>query len=175
MSFKCLIISSKLTRTAIITICGLGGMGKSQIAIEFCYRQKDNYQYIFWMEADTEVTLQRSFWDAAAQIELSITTIEFVIPKMIQWFESNNRWLLVFNNADDFSFGNTSKPHALQDTYFPKIGHGVILMTTRIDDIGLRQKASIINLHEFQMDDQMALRLLLGKDIKGVNVDTYTY
>src|SRR5438445_10480507 len=48
-------------------------------------------------------------------------------------------------------------------------------MTTRIDDIGLRQKTSIINLYEFQMDDQMALRLLLGKDVKDVNVDTYTY
>src|SRR5947208_3692953 len=43
------------------TLCGLGGMGKSQIALEYCYRNKDHYQCIFWIDADTEETLQNSF------------------------------------------------------------------------------------------------------------------
>ena len=29
-----------------VTLCGLGGMGKSEIAREFCYRHKDNYRYV---------------------------------------------------------------------------------------------------------------------------------
>src|SRR4051812_18750389 len=33
------------------TLCGLGGVGKSQIALEYCYRNKDNYRYIFWIDA----------------------------------------------------------------------------------------------------------------------------
>src|SRR4051812_27252584 len=47
------------------TLCGLGGMGKTQIALEYCYRNEDNYRYIFWIDADTEGTLQNSFADVA--------------------------------------------------------------------------------------------------------------
>src|SRR3954469_9015356 len=44
------------TRYNYIALCGLGGMGKTEIVLEYCYQQKQkqkcNYSYIFWIEAD---------------------------------------------------------------------------------------------------------------------------
>ena len=53
-----------------VMLRGLGGMGKSQVALEFCYQSRDRYQYIFWMEADTETTLQNSFKVAVDMLDL---------------------------------------------------------------------------------------------------------
>src|SRR5690349_18935017 len=52
------------------TLSGLGGMGKSQIALEYCYRNKDNYRYIFWIDAGTEESLQNSFVKVAQLLNL---------------------------------------------------------------------------------------------------------
>jgi hypothetical protein len=57
-----------------ITICGLGGMGKSQIAVEFCYCNKDQYQYILWLDADTETSLQQGFREGLVLLGLQPAT-----------------------------------------------------------------------------------------------------
>src|SRR4051812_23229121 len=93
----------------LLTLCGLGGMGKSQIALEFCHRNRESYQYIFWMEADTEETLQTSFKAAAEELpDFADKTSEKVVREVIRWFEKNSGWLIVFDNADDYSLGSTS-------------------------------------------------------------------
>ena len=147
-----------------VTICGLGGMGKSQVAIEFCYRSKKNnkYRYIFWMEADTEAALQSTFTTAAGMLGLTAAGSD-VVPSMIQWLHSNDGWLLVFDNADDFSLGNSSEPRRLQNVYFPKMGHGTILLTTRIHVADQNMKA--VDLNVMKMDDETALKLLLRDNV----------
>src|SRR6516162_7126163 len=84
---------SKIDTSLIpIAICGLGGTGKSQVALEFCYRNKDNFQYIFWMEADTEAALQSTFATAARMLRLPGLTASTsdAVPHMIQWLQSND-------------------------------------------------------------------------------------
>ena len=138
-------------------------MGKSQIALEFCHRNKENYRYIFWMEADTETALQNSFVDAARMLSLPALAAansakpEEVVPRMIQWFHDNNEWLLVFDNADDYSLGNAFESRRLQNKYFPKKGQGIIVITTRNDFAG----QAAVNLNDLKMDNDTALKLLL--------------
>lgn len=45
-------------RTA--SLHGLGGVGKTQIALEFAYRHADDYDAIFWLKAETSVKLRES-------------------------------------------------------------------------------------------------------------------
>src|ERR1700744_1786999 len=89
--------SKESGRCKPVAICGLGGMGKSQIALEFCYRNEGNYPYIFWTDADKGPTLQSSFESMARTLELATnyTDPESVRSKMIQWLQNNDRWLLV--------------------------------------------------------------------------------
>ncbi|RUS25129.1 P-loop containing nucleoside triphosphate hydrolase protein [Jimgerdemannia flammicorona] len=153
----------------LIALSGLGGMGKSQIALEFCYRNQDYYQYIFWMEADTDAALQSSFKTAAEKLDPPIFAENpaDIVRRMLEWFEKNSGWLLVFDNADDYTLNSTSNGR-LQRDYFPRSGRGVILMTTRLN-YGTGQKKSVVDLNEIQMDDSTALKLLLRENVDDGN------
>jgi hypothetical protein len=157
------------------TLCGLGGMGKSQIALEYCYRNKDNYRYIFWIDADTDETLQNSFAFVARRltsrglVSTKSTSPDDLVHQAITWLEDNNNWLLVYDNFDDCSFGETSNRRQVQSKYFPMVKKGVILKTTRNEFAG--KKGSTINLNDLKMDDDTALKLLLRKDTIAMEMD----
>ena len=38
-------------------ISGLGGIGKTQTAVEYAYRYQQEYQYVLWLQANTRETL----------------------------------------------------------------------------------------------------------------------
>lgn len=156
------LIEANEKKPKLITLCGLGGMGKSQIALDFCYQSKDLYQYIFWMEADAETTLQSSFIAVAEELKLpniANKNPENVVCDVLKWFQDNSEWLLVFDNADDYSL-NSEFSCRLRDKYFPKSGRGVILITTCLKwKIG--QSGTAIDINEMILDNKAALRLLL--------------
>jgi len=126
------------------------------------------------MDADKETTLQNSFISVARRLKLAITNYsdaEDIRFSFIQWLQTHDGWLLVFDNADDFSLGNTTDALRLQKRYFPMTGRGAILMTTRNGNAG--PNGSPINMYDFQMDEDTALKLLLGKDVNLSNVSAH--
>ncbi|KAK3378774.1 hypothetical protein B0T24DRAFT_511990, partial [Lasiosphaeria ovina] len=48
-----------------LNLVGLGGIGKSQLALEYAFRCGDEYDAIFWMKADSAENLHNSFDQAA--------------------------------------------------------------------------------------------------------------
>ena len=42
-------------------IAGLGGMGKTQTAIEFCHRHINDYQYILWVKSENQADFNNSY------------------------------------------------------------------------------------------------------------------
>lgn len=113
-----------------IVLRGLGGQGKSQIALEYCQQTKaTRYATIFWVDATSEGTARRSFkafYDRTKQ-----TTDILDHPDDIASFvrgtlaEISEPWLLVLDNYDDpTAFAN------VQD--FLALGlYGSILITSR--------------------------------------------
>ncbi|KAL1924451.1 uncharacterized protein VTP21DRAFT_4105 [Calcarisporiella thermophila] len=149
-----------------IALCGLGGVGKSQLALEYCYRKKNEYRYVFWLESDKESMLQSAFLDVARRLKIvpigsHIVNPEDILPCVLEWLQYNDEWLLVYDNADDYSLGNQSNPFFLQTKYFPQYGNGTILVTTRLRYQGYSMVP--IYFEEYPMRDDAALRLL-GKD-----------
>ncbi len=51
-------------------ICGLGGIGKTQVALEYAYRYRQEYQAIFWVKADTRENLLADFLAMASLLHL---------------------------------------------------------------------------------------------------------
>lgn len=45
-----------------IALYGVGGVGKTQTALEYAYRCKANYSHIFWIKSETEVELRQSLF-----------------------------------------------------------------------------------------------------------------
>jgi len=54
----------------IVVIRAMGGQGKTQVALEYCHRAKANgVRAIFWVDATSERTLQKSFQDFAEKMK----------------------------------------------------------------------------------------------------------
>ncbi len=111
-------------------VSGLGGIGKTQIVIEYVYRYRDDYDSVFWIRADTKETLLLDFATTARFLELPEKDIEdpsSVINNVINWLEGHVRWLVIFDNADDLS---------VLDGTLPKRSSGHIIITTRSQATG---------------------------------------
>jgi hypothetical protein len=53
-----------------LTVCGLGGVGKTQTTLEFVYQYKDMFDVIFWAAADTRLKLDQAYGCFASALGL---------------------------------------------------------------------------------------------------------
>src|SRR6266702_3264631 len=106
-------------------ISGLGGIGKTQTAIEYVYRYHDEYNTICWLKAESRETLLSDVLTLAHLLNLPQQPDqdqEQAIEMIKGWFQSRTGWLLIFDNADDL---------AMVRDFLPAGGQGHILLTTR--------------------------------------------
>lgn len=124
-------LSKKISDTAPkryphrVALHGLGGIGKTQIALEFAYRQKSEYRSVYWISAVDQSRLLAGFAEIASYT-LCVEPAPGEPPDMIakavvRWLEVTKSWLLVIDNLDDIK---------IVDGYLPRNG-GHILITTR--------------------------------------------
>ncbi len=111
--------------TKATAISGLGGIGKTQTAIEYCYRYAGDYQTILWALADTEVSLDSAYAEIARRLGLAGQTPAEIRDAVKRWLAGTEGYLLVLDNADD--------PPVL-DRYLPAAPRGHILITSRARD-----------------------------------------
>jgi tetratricopeptide (TPR) repeat protein len=119
-------------------ISGLGGIGKTQTAVEYAYRFRDDYQFVLWVQANTQETLLSSFVALAKHLNLpeqNDREQQVVVQALKQWLETRSRWLLIVDNADDL---------AIVQDYLPEGNEGHILFTTRAQAMsGLARKIDL--------------------------------
>ena len=104
---------------------GLGGVGKTQIAVEYAYRHQGEYIAVFWSFAGTEQSLRSGYAAIAALLDLLEKNSQEqakVTDAVKNWLEQNPGWLLVLDNADDPTM---VKP------FLPQQGKGHVLLTSR--------------------------------------------
>jgi len=107
-------------------IAGLAGIGKTQTAAEYAYRFRKNYRFVLWVRAQTQEDLITDFKNLTCLLNLPQEHLEdqaILMQKMQEWFRNERGWLLIFDNADDFS---------LIEPFIPRLGEGHILLTTRV-------------------------------------------
>ena len=81
------------------TIHGIGGMGKTETALEYTYRYRTCYSHIFWLAAETNAGLENIFLEIAPKINLTTEGYdkERIIKLILEWFAStckSNRMLI---------------------------------------------------------------------------------
>lgn len=121
-----------LTQSQVIK--GLGGIGKTQIAVEYAYRarQQGRYVHTLWINAASEEALLTSFSALAdflpAFLSKEETDQRQLAAAVIRWLEQCPQpWLLIMDNADDL---------AIIQPYVPLRGNGAVLLTTRAHAVG---------------------------------------
>ncbi|MBE7384368.1 MAG: tetratricopeptide repeat protein [Leptolyngbya sp. SIO1E4] len=119
-----------LTQHKRAALKGLGGIGKTQTAVEYVYRYQSKYKHIFWVRAEQTEELLASYSNIAQALQLpgyDPTDRPAVVGLVKRWLEANERWLLVIDNADDL--------RAVRQ-YLPLRGAGHLLLTTRAQALG---------------------------------------
>ena len=110
-------------------ISGLGGIGKTQIAVEYAHRYRQSYTAVLWVRAESLETLISSYNDIAALLHLperEAQDQESVIQAVKKWLHTHHNWLLLVDNADE--------PEDLLP-FLPTVINGHLLITTRAADV----------------------------------------
>jgi hypothetical protein len=102
-----LVKSLSVGATAVLpaALHGMGGIGKTQIAVEYIYRQQQNYDMIWWVQATRQTQIRKSLTELAQRLKLpeaedALTAVPGVL-EALRIGRPHNRWLLVFDSAED--------------------------------------------------------------------------
>ncbi|HEU5379081.1 MAG TPA: FxSxx-COOH system tetratricopeptide repeat protein, partial [Ktedonobacteraceae bacterium] len=118
-------------------ISGLGGVGKTQLALEYAYHHRQEYQAILWVNAATLETLNASYNELARLLDLpekDAREQEAVVQAVCIWLCTHDCWLLILDNLDDpgILFPPDEQGQACHPSPFlPTLHDGHMLITTR--------------------------------------------
>ncbi|KAK0673213.1 P-loop containing nucleoside triphosphate hydrolase protein [Cercophora samala] len=119
-------IHSRLTQqtsencAASLALCGMAGVGKTQVALHYALKHMDDYQVILWFDASDEASLEKSFSDAAFHLNIPGASLDAdnqnkaCFISLMSWLHyTEQRWLLIYDGAESpevvAKFWNPSK------------------------------------------------------------------
>jgi len=108
-----------------IVIHGIGGVGKTHIAVEYAYRYADNYDIIWWVRTENSITMTADLVGLSERLNLTEKNNkdqEASIHALLNFLKKEDRWLIIFDNADN--------PEILLN-YIPKDKYGHVIITSR--------------------------------------------
>ena len=143
---------------------GLGGVGKSQLAVEYAYRFQADYDLIWWIPADERASVRRSLAELAHWLDLGGPGAEQgelvnLVRDALRRGQPYQRWLLIFDNAE----GPESLRHVLLE------GPGHTLVTSR--DQGWAAQADTLDVDVYRRKESTDFLLRRVKRLSALDAD----
>ena len=132
---------------------GLGGVGKTQIALEYAYRHALEYSAVFWIGAETEESIVSGLLRIAEVLHLperDDKDQQRVVASVQRWLNMHDQWLLVWDNVEDL---------ALLDPFLPSTRSGAMLITTRHQALGTLARGLVL----LPMEQKEGMHFLLHR------------
>ncbi len=139
------------------TLHGMGGVGKTQLVVEYVYRHIDQYDLIWWIAAEQLSSVLRSLTALAERLGLATTEDRQQNARIVLDALAGGglTWLLVYDNADD--------PDTL-DQFLPTSG-GDVILTSRIQEWAAVGPA--IEVDVFRREESVELLRMRTRDSEG--------
>jgi nucleoside phosphorylase/tetratricopeptide (TPR) repeat protein len=145
---------------------GLGGVGKTQLAIEYVYRHQSDYDVIWWIPAEQPQQILSALTELAQHLGLNVgpeaNTAVPAVKEALRKGEPYANWLLVFDNAEDADSVEQSIPTG---------GIGKVLVTSRnaewmikaqsleVDVFDRSESINLLRRRDSQITDESAFKL----------------
>jgi hypothetical protein len=169
-------------RQKVYVVHGLGGIGKTQLAVEFARQHHRRFSSVFWLNGSSEDSLKQSVAACASRIPVEQVSessraystgdgsnIDAVVAEVMGWLAQpeNTDWLMVFDNVDREHDGDVPDPLAYDvRQYFCGADHGSILITTRLarlEQLGASQQLNKVDRAKSQAILETWYKKDLGK------------
>lgn len=134
---------------AIQAVHGLGGVGKTQLAVEYAYRHLSKYRFIGFIDAEDPDLMASQFASLARELELVELGPDQVVPRVYGKLRDRRPWLIIFDNGEKPG----SLVRALPSGDLASTGH--ILVTTRVS--GWSARAGVLDLEVFTRRESVEL------------------
>ena len=174
--------STDQIRRKVFIVHGLGGIGKTQLSVEFTRKHQRSYSAVFWVDGSTNERLRRSIADLASRLpqhqisegsrtysQRGSANVDEVVEDVLKWLSQplNDQWLLIFDNVDREFSGPSRDPEAFDvKEYFPTADQGSILITSRL--MSLCQLGTDLKLKPVdKLQGSSILENSLGRSVEG--------
>lgn len=150
----------------MVAVSGLGGLGKTQLCVQYAKRFHNVYSSVFWVNAKDKTTLKAGLVALAARIQDESVSPsaadqdgeDRVVQRVRQWLSrpENSNWLIVYDNYDDPRLpGIRSRTGYDIREFFPHSVQGSILITTRSGQLTFARQLRLMKLEE--LDQSLAI------------------
>ncbi len=153
-------LASGADATAIAghVVHGLGGVGKTRLAVEYAWRYAAEYNAVLFVVAETPALLSQNLAalsgpDGLDLPEQAVTEEPVQVAAVVRWLVEHPGWLVVFDNID------TAEAAAAVDELLPRLRGGQVLKTGRLADWG----AGVEQFDLDVLDTSAAARFLLDR------------
>jgi tetratricopeptide (TPR) repeat protein len=143
------------------SITGMGGIGKTRLAIEYALRHKGDFSALLFVSANTVDELNTNFALLSGPLVLNLPEYRSgnqpeQFAAVFRWLQSNHGWLLILDNVD------TRESTAAVQQLVPQLSGGQVLITSRVSQWGA--------IHAIGLDllsEEAAVSYLLEKTAAG--------
>jgi tetratricopeptide (TPR) repeat protein len=143
---------------APVALCGLGGLGKTRLAIEYAWSREAVYSALLFVSASDGAALNAGLAGLTAFEILDLPEKEArddatKITAVLRWLESNPTWLMILDNVDD------SSAVAQVAKLMPRLKGGHVVVTARASNF----PAGVRKLQVSTLDENAAAQFLLDR------------